>query len=272
VLGVWAPVFALGLFAWNVPPRYTEMSLIPMLLCGMAFAQRATDWISAQSGRLRGKPRTEIVAASLVALCMVNPANAARVINAGYELHPDHKGAAEFMRSQQLTDGDIVLAEDVLQQTYYLGQVDYWLIGKTIARRFVKKQGDGVVDFYTGTPVIASVAMLEDLLQKNPRERIFVIGSGEQQSDNRMSARGRELHAELESAKFETVFLGRDRLTRVLRAVPGAVQASPSTSLQAEKDADALASGAEAAEQAAEESKSEVLNVPEVPAPREPKE
>lgn len=272
VLGVWAPVFALGLFAWNVPPRYTEMSLVPMLLCGMAFAQRAADWICAHVARLRGRPRAEIVAAALVTLCMVNPANAARVIGAGYELHPDHKGAAEFMRSQQLTDEDIVLAEDVLQQTYYLGRVDYWLIGKNIARRFVKKHGDGVVDFYTGTPVIASAAMLDDLLQKNPHRRIFVIGSGEQQSDNRLGARGPDLHAELQSDTFKTVFVGRDGLTRVLRAVPGAIELSRSTSEQAEKDADALAIRAEAAEHAAAENKGEVLNVPEAPAPLEPKE
>ena len=42
-LAVWAPVFALGAFAWNVPPRYTEMSLAPMLLCAFAASQHAVD-------------------------------------------------------------------------------------------------------------------------------------------------------------------------------------------------------------------------------------
>jgi 4-amino-4-deoxy-L-arabinose transferase-like glycosyltransferase len=252
ILGVWAPVFALGLFAWNVPPRYTEMSLPPMLLCAFAFAQRATDWVLAHIPRARGKSLPDALAAVIVAACVVSPADAAAVIDAGYNINPDHKGAAEFMRAQHITDEDIVLAEDVLEQTYYLGSVDYWLIGKQVARNFVKRSGDGVVDFYTGTPVIASAAMLDRLLQSHPHSRIFVIGSGEQQSDHRLNARGADLHAALESDRFLTVYLGRDGLTKVLRAAPGVPPLpSKATNIRAERDAKALAVGAEAAQKSA---------------------
>jgi 4-amino-4-deoxy-L-arabinose transferase-like glycosyltransferase len=248
VLGVWAPVFALGFFAWNVPPRYTEMSLPPMLLCAFAFAQRAADWVLAHIPRARGKSLPDALAAVAIAVCVVSPADAAAVINAGYSINPDHKGAAEFMRTQHITDQDIVLAEDVLEQTYYLGAVDYWVIGKQVARRFVKRAGNGVVDFYTGTPVIASAAMLDELLQRHPQARIYVIGSGEQQADNRLNARGPELHAVLESDRFLTVYLGRDGLTKVLRAAPGVRQLpSEATTTRAKRDAKALAAGAEAA-------------------------
>lgn len=251
VLGVWAPVFALGMFAWNVPPRYTEMSLVPMLVCAFACAQHAADWILAKARRA-GKRGAEAIAAVLISLCVINPAAARQVIEAGYGLYPDHKGAAEFMRTQHIVDDDIVLAEDVLQQTYYLGSVDYWLIGPQVARRFVKRgPGGGVVDFYTGTPVIATGAMLDELLHNNSGRRIFVIGSGEQQSDQRRTARGEELNAALLSDRFETLYIGRDGLTRVWRAVPGAAAASPSNSEQAQRDQSALESAAGAAQKPA---------------------
>ncbi len=72
--------------------------------------------------------------------------------------YPDHKGAAQFIRSQNITPDDILIAEDVLQQTYYLGRVDYWLFSRKHARLYVQRV-DGVIrDFYTSTRVIDSGA------------------------------------------------------------------------------------------------------------------
>jgi 4-amino-4-deoxy-L-arabinose transferase-like glycosyltransferase len=250
ILAVWAPVFALGMFAWNVPPRYTEMSLVPMLLCGFAVAQHGCEWLAS---RIDAKP-LHAICAVLVAVAVVNPVASARVINSGYGLYPDHKGAAQFIREQGIGPDDVLIAEDVLQQTYYLGRVDYWLIGGNIARRFVKSAGEGkVVDFYTGTPVIATGAMLEQALQKHAGKRVFVIGSGEQQSDGRRNARGPELYAALESPRFEVVYTGRDDVTRVWRVVPDASPLPPATKDQAKRDARELAREAEAAEAAASE-------------------
>jgi len=223
LLGVVAPVFALGIFAWNLPTRYTAMALPSLLLCAFAVAQRGTDWLLAHRAALASRLRLRRIAPAAVAILVINPPAAAAVIDAGYGLYPDHKGAAEFMRSLPVTDDDIVLAEDVLQQTYYLGKVDYWLIGPQVARKFVKRAENGVVDFYTGTPVIVSPAMLDKLLLENAQRRIFVIGSGEGQKNNRRTARGEELHEAIESERFETIFIGRDGLTRVLRAVPSKV-------------------------------------------------
>lgn len=244
VLGVWGPVFAVGLFTWDAPTRYTAMSLAPMLLCAFAFAQRGTDWLLANVAPLRRLPQPQALAAALTAVCVTNPLSAAAVINAGYGSYPDHKGAAEFMRSQQVTDDDLVLAEDVLQQTWYLGKVDYWLIGKQVARRYVKRAPGGVVDFYTGTPVIATRAMLDELLQDNPGKRVFIVGSGEGQRDQRRGVRGKELHEAIESDRFETIYVGRDGLTRVLRAVPGRVTPSAETSQKSDADAKSLATAA----------------------------
>jgi hypothetical protein len=213
-------VFALGLFAWNVPLRYTSMALPPMLLCAFAVAQRATDWLLVHMHRMQRLAKRETLGAAFTAVCVINPASTAAVVDGGYGLHPDHKGAAEFMRAQQIVEDDVVLAEDVLQQTYYLGEVDYWLIGREVARRYVKQTKAGVVDFYTGTPVITSGEELQEVLQRDQGQRIFIIGSGENQADQRRRMRGDEIFDMVESDRFTVVYKGRDGLTKVWMARP----------------------------------------------------
>jgi hypothetical protein len=176
----------------------------------------------------------------------------AATIDAGYRIYPDHKGAAEFMRSQGIVEDDVVLAEDVLQQTYYLGRVDYWLIGPGVARRFVMKTEQGIVDFYTGTPVVVTTEMLDKVLKDNHGKRIFVIGTGEGWERGRRSVRG-ELEAAIESDRFETVYTGRDGLTRVLRATPAATKTVPPAAprSQEQTQAELTKSAEEAIEEAA---------------------
>jgi hypothetical protein len=221
LLGVWIPMFTIGFFLWNMPPRYTVASLLPLMLCGFAFAQKCAEWLHAifLSGRGPIGSGAQIVAAAITATLVVNPVAMAGVINAGYESHPDHKGAAEFMRSQNIVPDDVIIAEDVLQQTYYLGkgQVDYWLMSRNHARRYVELVDGKIRDFYTGAGVISDARMLEELLQREKGHRIFVIGSGENQSDQRKGMRG-DMGAVLHSQQFEVIYEGRDRLTQVWRA------------------------------------------------------
>jgi hypothetical protein len=227
ILGLWAPVFALGLFAWDVPSRYTSMAVIPLLVCAFAMAQRLLDRVM-QSTPVSSPAAADKTIAVVAMLLIVNPMATAATVNAGYRAFPDHKGAAEFMRKQRITDDDVVLAEDVLQQTYYLGRVDYWLIGPSVARRFVMKSESGVVDFYTGTPVIVTTAMLDGLLERSKDKRVFIIGTGEGWLNGKREVRG-ELDTAIESDRFETLYVGRDGLTRVLRAVAPTVQPKAST-------------------------------------------
>jgi hypothetical protein len=216
LLGAWIPMFTIGFFLWSMPPRYTVASLLPMLVCGFAFAQKIGDWMQT---KLSFANAGQITAASITAILVVNPMVAANVINSGYESHPDHKGAAEFMRGQNLVPEDVIIAEDVLQQTYYLGkgQVDYWLMSRNHARRYVELKDGKIRDFYTGAGVISSAQMLEELLRRERGHRIFVIGSGENQSDHRKGMRG-DMDGVLRSAQFEVIYKGRDRLTKVWRA------------------------------------------------------
>lgn len=221
VLGVWIPMFTIGFFVWSMPARYTVASLLPMMLCAFAFAQKGTDWVQAKLAArnvsfVNERP-LQAFAASVTALLVVNPTVVADTVNSGYESHPDHKGAAEFMKAQNIVDADVILAEDVLQQTYYLGRVDYWLMSRNHARRYVELVDGQIRDFYTGAGVISSARMLEDLLRNQRGHRIFVIGSGENQSDKRKGMRG-DMDAVLHSDRFEVVYEGRDGLTQVWRA------------------------------------------------------
>jgi hypothetical protein len=226
LLGVGIPMFTIGFYVWNMPPRYAVASLLPMLLSGFAFAQKGAEWLQAKLSLANG---AQIAAAAITATVVVNPLALANVINSGYESHPDHKGAAEFIRSQNLMPEDVILAEDVLQQTYYLGkgQVDYWLMSRNHARRYVELVNGEIRDFYTGAGVISDARMLEELLKRERGHRIFVIGSGENQSDRRQGMRG-DMDAVLRSSQFEVIYEGRDGLTQVWRATEASPQrASP---------------------------------------------
>ena len=120
-------------------------------------------------------------------------------------------------KAQNIVDADVIIAEDVLQQTYYLGGVDYWLMSRQHARRYVELVNGRIRDFYTGAGVVSSAKMLEDLLRNERGNRIFVIGSGENQDDKRKGMRG-DMDAVLHSKQFEVVYQGRDGLTQVWRA------------------------------------------------------
>ncbi|HWK50708.1 MAG TPA: glycosyltransferase family 39 protein, partial [Steroidobacter sp.] len=221
VLAVWIPMFTIGFFVWSMPPRYTVASLLPMMLCGFAFAQQAADWLQTRPALrnmsiLKARPAQIAAIVALTAL-VVDPVQVAATVNSGYESHPDHKGAAEFIKAQNIGAADVIIAEDVLQQTYYLGHVDYWLMSRNHARRYVELKNGRIQDFYTGARVISSAAMLEDLLSTQRGHRIFVIGSGENQSDKRRGMRG-DMDPVLRSNQFEVVYQGRDGLTQVWRA------------------------------------------------------
>jgi len=207
LLAAWAPLLLLGLFSWDVETRYTEFAILPILICAFALFQ------GIGSGR-----STRVAVAASICLAVVNPLASARVINAGYSIHPDHKGAAEFVRSIGLKPGDLVLAEDVLQQTYYLGHVDYWLIGPDTAEEFSQRVNGELRDIYTAVPVLCTVEQLDALLRRPDRGTIYLIGSGEQQRDLRRAARGSSLDDALHSALWEVVYSGRDGLTKVWKA------------------------------------------------------
>jgi uncharacterized membrane protein len=205
VLTVWVPLLMLGMFDWAIPKRYTDFAVLPLLVCGLAAAQNLCE--------ARRMPAA--AAAGMAALLVVNPVAFAREWNAGYAAHPDHKGAAEFVRSVAPGPNDILVAEDVLQQTYYLGRVDYWLLGEHVGLRYSQRIGGEPRDIYTHARLIGTGAELMALVARRDRGAIYVIGSGEEQRDGRRYARGHGIFEALQSPQFREVYRGRDGLTRV---------------------------------------------------------
>jgi len=229
MLGLWVPLLMIGFMKWNIPARYAAAQIMPLLLAAFAAAQGAVRWMLRRrlsdpafeqpgSARLGSMPTWVAVAAVLACLLVVNPVHVARAMESGYARHPDHKGAAEFVASLHPGPRDILVAEDVLQQTYYLGHVDYWLVNKDVAAPFMHRVRGQWVDFYTDTPLIGTGVELEQLVERSDRGAIYVIGSGENQEDGRSLMRAFGISEALHSPPFHLVYRGRDGLTKVWKA------------------------------------------------------
>ncbi len=220
VLGLWIPLLMIGWMRWNIPPRYAAAQVMMLLVGGFAAMQWAGDWLLA---RRAAEARDTLVRwrawgpAMAMAACLlvVNPMTLAREVDSGYASHPDHKGAAEFVASLHPGPRDIIVAEDVLQQTYYLGHVDYWLVNKKVAAPFMHRVNGRWLDFYTDTPLIGTGVELERLVEQPDRGAIYVIGSGENQEDGRSLMRAFGISQALQSPPFHPIYVGRDGVTRV---------------------------------------------------------
>jgi hypothetical protein len=221
-LGAWIPLLLIGLFRWDIPPRYAAAQVFPLLLAAFAAAQWAWCRLVDSFPRARG-PAVSAIAAAVACALAVDLIAFARGVGGGYTDHPDHAGAAAFIRSQHLGPRDIVIAEDVIVQAYYLGHVDYWLIGKATGMQFAREVDGRLEDMYTDVPLITTAAALERLIARRDRGAIYIIGSGEQQEDGRAFARGPSLERFLTSPSLPVVYVGRDGLTRVWKipAPPG---------------------------------------------------
>ena len=217
MLGVWIPLLMIGWIKWNIPSRYAAAQVIPLLVAAFA----ALQWLAQALGRrVAARDGKEwapaaLALAVLATIAVVNPVQVAKAVDSGYTNHPDHKGAAEFVTRLHPGPHDIIVAEDVLQQTYYLGHVDYWLQNKQVAMAFMHQVHGRWLDFYTGTPLIGSGSELEQLVERPDRGAIYVIGSGENQEDGRSLMRALGIAQALDSPPFRSVYVGRDGVTHV---------------------------------------------------------
>ena len=218
VLGVWVPLLMIGFLKWNIPSRYAAAQIMPLLVASFAAIQWAAVWATHRVGvpAMRLRARAWIATAAVLAcILVVNPMSVAGAVDSGYATHPDHKGAAEFVAGLHPGPRDIIVAEDVLQQTYYLGHVDYWLVNKQVAAPFMHQVKGRWLDFYTDTPLIGSGVELEQLVERPGRGAIYIIGSGENQEDGRTLMRAFGIARALQSPPFRLVYRGRDGFTEV---------------------------------------------------------
>lgn len=193
-LTVWAPLLVVGASAWFVPPRYVEFALLPMLLT--AFVTAAT--------LLRGR---SWLGALPVAVLAIHPPAAWTAVVEG-QRYADHRAAAQFLKGLPLRDDDILVAEEVLMQHYYLGRVDYWLVSPQVAAQFVVTRNGQFVDQYTHSPFVDSVEALRRVVDEAGGRRVFVIGTSEPGS--RVHDRGAELDAFLRSGALKSIYVGSD--------------------------------------------------------------
>jgi hypothetical protein len=220
-LGVWIPLLQIGGFRWNPAQRYVDGQMMPLLLGSFAILQwgwaRARAWLMAhRPGTTPGTARgAAFAAAALACILIINPTRLPAAVNPTYGEYPDHKGAAEFVASQHPGPNDIIVAEDPLMQTFYLGHVDYWLEDREEAAPYLRKVDGRWVDEYTATPLIGSGAQLERLVRSRDRGAIYVIGSGENANDRATLMRGLGIEQVLQSPAFHLVYVGRDHRTDV---------------------------------------------------------
>ena len=207
VLTIWLPLLGLGIFGWYFPPRYTEFALVPMLVTTLAVCQQFIGAV--------GVPVAPVAAVAVLAI--VNPVATWRSIDPG-STFSDHRAVAQYMRSVPRAPGDLVLAEEVLMQTYYLGKVDYWLVSANIAAAYLERVDGRLLDIYTHTPVIGTGPQLQALLDRPDRGAIYVVGSSENDEDGRLLMRGEGIARLLASDAFHTVYVAPDGRTRVYKA------------------------------------------------------
>lgn len=214
-LGVWIPLLMIGCFRWDPAWRYVEGQTPPLLLAAFAAAQGAVH----AAGRVRaasvGWKSFGMVAAAVVCALVIDPARLGAAVDPTYAHYPDHKGAAEFVESLHPKPADVIVAEDTVMQTYYLGHVDYWLMNEEVAAPFMHEVDGRWVDEYTNTPLLGTGRQLGRLVASRDRGAIYVIGSGENEQDGRKLMRGLGIAQELQSPAFHLIYVGRDGLTDV---------------------------------------------------------
>jgi Dolichyl-phosphate-mannose-protein mannosyltransferase len=206
-LGVWLPLVQIGCFQWDPMQRYVDGQVLPLLLAAFAIVQWAA--------RAAWLPRFGGVAAAVVVCALViDPARLRAAADPTYGQYPDHEGAAQFVESLHPAPHDIVVAEDALMQTYYLGHVDYWLQDEAMAAPYLHQVDGRWADIYTDTPLIGSGRQLERLVARRDRGAIYVIGSGEIQPHADLME-GQGIERMLDSSAFHLIYVGRDHLTDV---------------------------------------------------------
>jgi hypothetical protein len=154
-----------------------------------------------------------------VTTILINPIEFGRTVNPDYTNHPDHKGAAEYIKNLDLNPDAILIAEDILQQTYYLRNVDYYLREIDRAHAYAVVRDGRLVDQYTGAKVLGTGAELDAVLDASGERDVYVIGSGENFLEGERLFRGRGIAEVLGSERLEVVYTGRDAKTKIWKLV-----------------------------------------------------
>jgi len=134
--------------------------------------------------------------------------------------YPDHKTAGEYVKLNRQR-GDIVVAEDVLEQRWYAGEIDYWLRNSENHIGYVFPVGDNEFeDIYVGSHILNDSTLAK--LQSIADRRIWVITSAET-ANNHSYYLSKSQIAWLKALKQhqKPVYTGKDAITQVFLLNPG---------------------------------------------------
>ncbi len=228
-LAVWIPVFAMGIAEPWGGIRYL-IQVYPFLLIVAAYALlRAGEAVVRYIPRLRTRPENAALAIAVVisisgvlgshglvqglAIAGDGYGPARNTHALGFPVYPDHKGAGEYVRMHRL-DGDLVVAEDPLQQYWYAGPVDYWLRDPESHRHFMFFAPDGKWrDIYVASAALET-GFAEALASAS--RPLWIITSGEtyHRREQYLSEEQRRWLEEIERTHHPR-YRGRDGATAV---------------------------------------------------------
>ena len=215
-LGAWLPLLQIGCFQWDPAQRFVDGQIFPLLLAAFAVAQWVFGAVLSPAPPAQSAARLARFGAVAIVVCafVIDPARLRAAADPTYAQYPDNAGAAQFLRSLHPGPGDIIVAEDALMQTYYLGHVDYWLQDKAMAAPYLHRVDGRWADIYTDTPLIGSGRQLERLIARRNRGAIYIVGSGAIQPHADLME-GQGIENMLDSSAFHLIYVGRDHLTDV---------------------------------------------------------
>lgn len=221
------PIVIMGLVSQWGGMRYLLASYPFMLLLAAAALDWICGWLTTRFPRLPRERTAWIAGTIVIASGILGGHGIAQALRAtrltygpvadplalGFDIYPDHRGAGRFVAGQ-LGPGDIVVAEDSLQQRWYVGRVDYWLRNEIESAPFLYRHQDGHLrDIYVNSAA-ATPAVLDAL--DAAAHRIWVITSGETHGklDYYLTERQRQWLDRVAST-HQPRYAGADGVTRV---------------------------------------------------------
>jgi len=133
-----------------------------------------------------------------------------------FPFYPDHKNPGEYVAAHR-QDNDIVIAEDVIQQRWYAGKIDYWLrqYDDVKGNHFTfLREDQKLYDIYANS-AIATAEILKSLSRDKSR-RTWLITSGETHHEHDLYLReDQQQWLEGIESTHTPVFTGKDNITQV---------------------------------------------------------
>jgi len=221
------PMIIVGIFMKSAPARYLLQSYPFILISAGVSLYIIFDYVLSKFTNLDKKYIT--FAVYLIGLSGaigghgIVPAYKAGTIQHGdyfnkhtliFPVYPDHKSPGEYVRDNKASE-DIVIAEDVLEQKWYVGSVNYWLRDFDADSGFLYKSDDQHLhDIYTN-----SIAMTPDIFEKLAAtidRKIWLITSAETFYNRKHFLNEQQLNwlANIEKNQ-KAVFVGKDKITKV---------------------------------------------------------